>query len=211
MPGGGIARLLAGSPTFGPTILAGVTAANGGELSAAAYRQFLTVAQTLADSGDPINHARFLAESGSAAVHLIEVVGEPGVSLPDQVVPNAVEGAPLSGTEPLAAGLGLDPIDASGSGSALVRFSRGTHGSIISPAPGPRPDGAEAGAEDAATGLAVTTEMQTQTATFAASAGQSLPIADAAVIAPLDVAIEPATLLLPPPVSDVPVDEGSRP
>ena len=216
MPGGGIAQLLAASEAFGPTLLAGITAANGGELSAADYQRFLVTAQTVIDSGDPINHAGTLAESGGTALHLMEVVGEDGVSLPDQVIPNAVAGAPLAGTEPLARLLGLDAVVESAGGNALVRFSRGTHGSILSPAPLERLDDAgmpiQPTADELATGVAVTTEMQTQAATFAASAGQSVPIGNADVIAPLDVEIVEATVPTPAePAVDTPTEGGARP
>ena len=196
-PGGGIARLLAASPAFGPTILAGVTAGNDGTLTQAEYQQFLTIAQTLVDSGDPINHARLVAEGNATPLHLIEVVGEPDGSPPDQVIPNAVDGAPLSGTEPLADELGLIPERVAvedTSGSALVRFSRGTHGSLLDPTPVPAPDGAAPTEEALDTGRAVTGEMQSQTADFAESGGQTLPIGNAALIAPSDVEIRPAML-----------------
>ena len=157
MPGGGIAQLLANSQSFGPVINGGLAAA-GIETGSAQYNQFLAAAQTMVDSGDPINHATSLAANGTA-IHLIEVIG-------DAVIPNSVATAPLSGTEPLAAFLGLTAIDSSAAGGALVRFSAGDHGSII------RPDASPA----------ATIEMQTQIATFAARQGTALPITDTSVI-----------------------------
>ena len=190
MPGGGIAQMLAASPTFGPAIRAGVTASLGEDAGAAeieaSFARFLVAAQTLIDSGDPINHASLIDKS-STAIHLMEVIGEPPAFLPDQVIPNAVAVAPLSGTEPLAAELGLEAVAASTTGSsALVRFSRGDHSSLLRPG---APEGADEATQAAA--LAVTVEMQTQTATFAASGGQSLPITDSSVIAPVDAEIVP--------------------
>jgi len=215
MPGGGIAQLLANSPAFGPTLLAGISASREGGISPAEYQQFLVSAQTVIDSGDPINHAGALAADGGTALHLMEVVGEDGVSLPDQVIPNAVAGAPLAGTEPLAGLLGLEPVVDGAAGGALVRFSRGTHGSIIDPLPATRrdEDGEEIAPtpEEQATGLAVTTEMQSQMATFAATGGTMLPIADADVIAPLDVMIVPATLPVAPTVPAEPDVDEARP
>ncbi len=158
MPGSGIARLLANSGSFGPTINAGL-AANGAPEGSAAYDQFLLATQTVIDSGDPANHMASLAATGTP-VHLIEVIG-------DQTIPNAVEGAPFSGTEPMAALLGLQPVTATTNGGGLVRFSEGDHGSILSPA----------------ASLAATVEMQTQMATFAASNGTVLLISDSSVIA----------------------------
>ncbi|MFK8078057.1 MAG: Ig-like domain-containing protein [Granulosicoccus sp.] len=158
MSGGGIAQLLANSESFGPTINAGLAGA-GIETGSADYNSFLVAAQTMVDSGDPINHAAIVAASGATSVHLMEVVG-------DTVVPNAVATAPLSGTDPLARMLGLTQVDATTSGSAFVKFSAGDHGSILSPT----------------ASLETTVEMQTQTATFAATQGTVLPITDASVI-----------------------------
>jgi len=70
--------------------------------------------------------------------------------IPDQVVTGVVSGAALSGTEPLASLMGLPRIGDTSSGSALVRFLGGTHGSILDPT----------------ADLAVTTEIQTQVATL---------------------------------------------
>ncbi len=161
MPGGGIAQLLANSESFAPLINAGLAEADIVPGSAD-YNTFLTVAQTLLDSGDPINHAATLAQSGSTQLHMIEVLG-------DKVIPNSVATAPLSGTEPLARQLGLTQIVADSSNGGLVKFSIGDHGSILNPA----------------TSAAATVEMQRQTATFAATQGTQLPVTDSSVIAPL--------------------------
>lgn len=158
MPGGGIAQLLANSESFGPTITAGLASA-GIEAGSAAYQQFLTAAQTMIDSADPINHATTLAAEGSAGLHMIQVNG-------DTVVPNNVAVAPLSGTEPLARLMGLTQVDESSAVNSLVKFTAGDHGSIV------RPTGSEA----------AFAEMQKQSAGFAASQGTLLPITDTSVI-----------------------------
>jgi len=158
MPGGGIAQLLANSASFGPVIRAGL-AGEGVAPGSADFNSFLIAAQTLVDSGDPINHAAILGASGNTSIHMIEVIG-------DLVIPNNVPTAPLSGTDPLARVMGLTQVDSTSSGSALVVFSAGDHGSILDP-----------GAS-----LEATVEMQTQTATFAASSGALLPINNASVI-----------------------------
>lgn len=171
MPGGGIARLLANSGSFSPQIN-GALMQSGIEVGTPAYEQFFTVAQTLTDSGDPINHAAIIAEANDRSIHLMEVIG-------DSTIPNIVGSAPLSGTEPLAAQLGLTAIDMSddqGMG-ALVRFSVGGHGSILTPEPG----------------METFVEMQRQVATFAASGGQNIVITDASVIQPADMPPVPAT------------------
>jgi len=138
------------------------------------YEQFFTIAQTVTDAGDPINHAATLAANAPPPIHFVEVIG-------DTVIPNIVASAPLSGTEPLAAELGLSAIDATVMGqSGLVRFSAGGHGSLLSPEQG----------------LAPLMEMQRQVATFAASSGQIIEINDGSVIQPADmppVPTEPET------------------
>ena len=133
MAGGGIAKLLDGSASFGPRIAAGL-AAVGIIKGTPAYESYLIGAQTVLDAGDPINYATVAASLHP--IHLIEVVGGAG-SLPDQVVPNSVENAPLAGTEPLARVMGLQSashsvVDDKGV-RAIVRFTQGDHGSIISP------------------------------------------------------------------------------
>ncbi|MFK7996063.1 MAG: Ig-like domain-containing protein [Granulosicoccus sp.] len=153
MGGGGISRLLANSERFGPVINGGL-ASVGIETGSVAYNQFLTAAQTMIDSGDPINHAATLAAEGNTRIHFIEVIG-------DAVIPNSVATAPLSGTEPLVRQLGLPSVDTTVVDSgAIVRFTEGDHGSLLSP---------EAS-------LAATVEMQTQMAGFAASRGSALPV-----------------------------------
>lgn len=155
MPGGGIAQLLANSGAFGPLINGGLAAA-GIETGSAEFNQFLLAAQTLADSGDPINHAGFLASSGNATpLHMIQVLG-------DNVVPNAVATAPLSGTEPLARQLGLSQVADTSSSGGLVCFTQGTHSSLLLPVD--------------ATNPVIITEMQSEMAGFAATQGVNLPI-----------------------------------
>jgi pimeloyl-ACP methyl ester carboxylesterase len=158
MPGGGIAQLLANSVSFGPAINGGLAAA-GIATGSADYNSFLVAAQTLVDSGDPINHASTLAASGNTSIHMIEVIG-------DLVIPNNVATAPLSGTDPLARMMGLTQIDASAGGNSLVKFSAGDHGSILNPA----------------ASLEATVEMQRQMASFAATSGTQLPLTDTSVI-----------------------------
>jgi len=133
MAGGGIAKLLDGSATFGPRIAAGV-AAGGIIKGQPLYESYLVGVQTVVDSGDPINYGATAASLHP--IHLIEAVGGDGV-LPDQVVPNSVENAPLAGTEPLAKVMGLQSASQSvwndNGVRAIVRFTQGDHSSIISP------------------------------------------------------------------------------
>ncbi|MFO1495230.1 MAG: Ig-like domain-containing protein [Lysobacterales bacterium] len=170
VPGGGIANLLNGSPTFGPRIRAGIAAARGITTTDPSFpgllAQFLLITQTVIDSGDPINYARL---AGSERILLHEVVGG-GSVLPDQVVPNSVPGAPLSGTDPLIANLGLSTITASTTNAngirGVVRFIAGDHGSLLSPAASAR----------------ATVEMQTQMASMIASGGAQVVVTDTSVI-----------------------------
>lgn len=177
MPGGGIAKLLDGSASFGPRIAAGLQA-QGVIEGTDNYETFLRFAQTLVDSADPINYA--VAASTAHPIHMIEVVN-------DQVVPNhalaRAAGAPvgdrvllsgyLSGTEPLAALMGLslrpamdvpvtspETLTGADANHVLVRFNQGDHGSILSPAASPL----------------ATQEMQHETAEFLRNDGACLPI-----------------------------------
>ena len=156
VPGGGIARLLDGSPTFGPRIRAGLAAA-GVEAGTPDYDAFMVAAQTAVDSGDPINFS--VVATADKRLLMQEVVGG-GDVLPDQVIPNSVPGAPLSGTEPLIAALRswrrspADDAVADGIRGA-VRFLQGEHGSLLDPTDFP----------------AATAEMQGEMASMVASGG----------------------------------------
>ncbi|MDZ4812006.1 MAG: lipase [Pseudomonadota bacterium] len=170
VPGGGIARLLDGSPTFGPRIRAGLAAATppvvAGTLT---YDSFMGAAQQAVDSADPINFAALAVATGERIL-MHEVVGG-GAVLPDQVIPNSVAGAPLSGTEPLIRALGLPsitgPIAPNPAGiKGVVRFIVGDHGSLLSPAASP----------------AATVEMQTQMASYIVSNGTAVQVTNTSVI-----------------------------
>ena len=160
VPGGGIANLLAGSETFGPVIRAGLAAA-GVAPDSPDFAQFLLAAQTVVDSADPINWGATTVLNNT--VLLQQVRG-------DAVVPNAVPGAPLAGTEPLIRIMGLAPITGSTQDPmgirGAVRMVQGGHGSLLSPA-----DGA-----------AVTAEMQGQAASMVASGGAAVQIGNTSLI-----------------------------
>jgi len=173
MAGSGIAKLLDGSPDIGPAIEAGLEA-KGLTKGTPAYAQFLAVAQTVIDKGDPANYA-----AGTMANHntlSLEVVGGSS-SQPDQVVPNRVRPSypgtstdtirsPTSGSTPLARLLiGTPPnqieTDPSAAGDYLIRYTAGGHASLLSPA-------ASANA---------TKEMQTNVARFLESGGTNVTFA----------------------------------
>jgi pimeloyl-ACP methyl ester carboxylesterase len=175
--GGAIPKLLDASKSYGPIITAGL-AASGVAENTDSYETFMRFAQTLTDSGDPINFA--VAAKTNHPLHLTEVVG-------DLVVPNsAMAGAAsatqdfvgisafLSGTDALARVMGVDQtiaaLDITGIAASqkvsptglgvLVKFKQGSHGSLIDPS----------------SNLAVTQEMQRQTVNFIATNGVCLPI-----------------------------------
>ncbi len=159
-PGGGIANLLIGSPTFGPRIIGGLAAA-GVEQGTTTFDLFVLATQTTVDAADPVNLAGFAALQNNILLH--EILG-------DQVVTNTVPGAPLSGTEPLIAALGLTSYSESAFNpdglDAAVRFTEGDHGSLLSPAASP----------------AATAEMQGQMAAFQATGGTTLNVTNTDVI-----------------------------
>ncbi|HET8897448.1 MAG TPA: Ig-like domain-containing protein [Rhodanobacteraceae bacterium] len=163
--GGGIARLLDGSVSIGPQVRAGLAAA-GVVQGTPQYDSFFMAAQTVIDAADPINFAPLLAGKG---VLLQEVVGS-DVSPTDQVVPNNVAGAPLSGTDPLIPAMGLTQITATTQSAAplhvVTRFLSGVHGSLLSPAADP----------------AVTTEMQTEMASLILNQGHAVQVAVPSVL-----------------------------
>jgi Pla-1/cef family extracellular lipase len=192
VPGGGLAALLIESPSFGSLIQGSVLAGSGTTLGNAfigfigtnatcagdigcnfndfvatldatslaeiggLVGQFGFAAQTITDPADPINYAAGLVALGTP-IYMSEIVGDGVNNLSDQVIPNQTvnPGFTFGGTEPLAAFLGLTGVDADNSpqASGIVRFTDGSHSSLLDPT----------------TSLGVTTEMQTQTATFFAA------------------------------------------
>ncbi len=169
MPGGGIVKLLNGSDSFGPAIRADLAGAGIVE-GTPDFEAFLWGAQTAIDSMDPINYAAALGASG-LPIHFIEVVGGGGGGgLPDAVVPNSVPLAPLSGSSPTIATMGLTKIIvdtvAGGGIQGSVHFIEGEHSSILDPT----------------TNAAATAEMQAQTVEFAVTSGTSLTLVDETLV-----------------------------
>ncbi|MGH8042272.1 MAG: hypothetical protein ACREPN_09545, partial [Rudaea sp.] len=164
VPGGGVVRLLDASPTFGPVIHAGLAQA-GLTQGTPTYDAFMGAAQTVVDSGDSINFAFATAGKSILAQEVVGDANHPS----DQVIPNIVPTAPLSGTEPLLAALGLSSIAHTTQAASIrgvVRFTQGTHGSLLDPSSGP----------------AVTAEMQGEMASMIASGGQAVIVANPSVI-----------------------------
>jgi len=179
MPGGGIAKLLDGSATFGPVIAAGLSA-NGVIKGTAEYESFMAATQMVLDSGDPLNYAA--AAATGRGIHMIEVVG--GNSSPaDQVIPNdvlAVDGtvpSPTAGTDPLWRAMGLSLTNSTTLGTNLlsvVQFNAGHHSSLLSPF--------DALGNNDPLSAQVLAEMQGQTSNFIDSNGAELTISNPSVI-----------------------------
>ena len=163
MPGGGIAKLLDGSASFGPRIAAGL-AAKGVLKGTADYESFLGATQTVVDSGDPLNYAGGAAEG--RGVLLFEVLGD--LVVPNNVYADAPEGTVpslLAGTDPLAFFMGLTPVTATTTGSdlaALVKFDSGNHSVLLDPTADP----------------VVWSTMQKAMATFLASDGALIDLGE---------------------------------
>lgn len=186
MGGSAVAKILDGSASFGSVIADGL-AANGVLKGTSDYESFLGAAQTVVDSADPVNYSLDAAGySPSAAANrgllFFEVVGDSVLgNLSDLVVPNTVPDAndtsgtipaPLAGTEPQLALLGLTQVNATipPGGKLLVttKYIAGTHSSLLDPAPS----------------SAVTTEMQTEAASFLGSGGTALTVDNTVLQAP---------------------------
>ncbi|WP_421246224.1 VolA/Pla-1 family phospholipase [Aeromonas sanarellii] len=199
MPGGGIAPLLLNSPTFGPTIQMSVLTSGSAALktaftayapncktavptcfvneflpsldaatqasAASTLQSYSFAAQSVLDSADPINLGSGIA--ASFPLFATEVVGDGALSLSDRVIPNSIATAPLGGTEPLFKVLALQPLTATGAASHhAARFVAGGHSSLLAPDEDFDPTGA------------VTTEMQTQFASFFMSGGTAVKVTD---------------------------------
>ncbi|MDR3418573.1 MAG: hypothetical protein P4L83_20575 [Nevskia sp.] len=200
-PGGGVGKLLDASKSFGPPIAAGL-AGNGLQQGSDDYETFLRFAQTLVDSGDPVNYGA--AASAGHAIDMIEVIG-------DTVVPNSapttcpanlnpttifspaqlVTGCPatatedvviqtgyLSGTDPLIAAQGLTvigPVNPPIASPDVVKAAKLDY--VVKFAQGTHGSVlSPAGPGGATQFLAVTQEMQSEAAQFLASDGQCLAV-----------------------------------
>ncbi|MGL5498797.1 MAG: VolA/Pla-1 family phospholipase [Aeromonas sobria] len=205
MPGGGIAPLLLNSPSFGPTIKMSVLTSGSPELkagftayapncktaaancfvneflpsldsatqagAASTLQSYTLAAQSVLDSADPINLGSGVAKS--FPLFATEIVGDGALSLPDQVIPNSIASAPLGGTEPLFRVLGLQELKGSGvipAGHYAARFLKGGHSSLLAPD------------ENFDQAGAVTTEIQTQFASFFMSGGAVVKVTDDTLI-----------------------------
>ena len=203
MPGGGIAPLLLNSPTFGPTIKMGVLTSGSAELkagftayapncktavptcfvneflpslsttqqaaAASTLQSYSFAAQSVLDSADPINLGSGI--KSSFPLFATEIVGDGALSLSDQVIPNSIASAPLGGTEPLFKVLALQPLTATGAASHnAARFVAGGHSSLLAPDENFDPSGD------------VTTEMQSEFASFFMSGGTAVKVTNGSLL-----------------------------
>ncbi|MGL6391813.1 VolA/Pla-1 family phospholipase [Aeromonas hydrophila] len=203
MPGGGIAPLLLNSPTFGPTIKMGVLTSGSAELkagftayapncktavptcfvneflpslsttqqaaAASTLQSYSFAAQSVLDSADPINLGSGI--KSDFRLFATEIVGDGALSLSDQVIPNSIASAPLGGTEPLFKVLALQPLTATGAASHnAARFVAGGHSSLLAPDENFDPSGD------------VTTEMQSQFASFFMSGGTAVKVTNGSLL-----------------------------
>jgi hypothetical protein len=187
-PGGVLSNILTTSPSFAPTVNAGL-AASGVLPGTTVYNQFFRDHQTVIDAGDPVNYVALA--TAQHPIHLLQVVGatptpagcSPAAALgcPDQVVPNLTTQALITASAygPAGAAGALMRIKApttappvpvigpAGGFRAFVNFVNGDHGSII----------------DDVVPL-VTAEMQGEAISFALSGGAEIVINVPPVIEP---------------------------
>ena len=176
-PGAGIAKLLENSPSIGARVLAGL-GQSGLTQGTSNLELFFNVSQASLDSVEPHNFAGSLVESGTQ-VYLNEIYGDgSNRATQDQTIPVAADvayagnytaplgmalPAPLAGTEPLIMQLEAATITgnaAAETGANVVRFTAGTHTTIIRPTD--------------ATGEAVFADMATNIISFFADNGGTI-------------------------------------
>jgi hypothetical protein len=107
VPGGGLAKLLENSQTFGPRIVGALTSPSGFNLTQGgdSFESLQYVYQATVDSADPINFGG-LMQLTQTPYSVIESVG-------DTVIPNSVDSAPLAGTDPMIAAFNATQVDTS--------------------------------------------------------------------------------------------------
>jgi len=165
----------------------------------AGVSQFAFAAQAALEAGDPTNYMQLLKASETPTL-VFEVVGEgtEDGSKPDQTIPNTVSTDPLKqigGTTGLASQLGLEQVSATkyddgNTVSGIVRFTNGTHGSLLSAS---QSEESLAVAPNALKNAAVNQEMQNMAAAFISQNGQIIPVSASITISVPDVGDVPVT------------------
>jgi dienelactone hydrolase len=139
-----VTQIMVNSATFGPSIKAGLAAANV-NVGTSNYERFLYAIQSVVESGDPVSFSQALGSLSTPV--LLQQVKD------DAVIPNNNANTPLMGTEAMArlmgmTQLGLGPTSL---GKGIVKMNAGVHTSLLRPA----------------TDLGhITTELQIQVVTF---------------------------------------------
>ncbi|UTP72168.1 hypothetical protein NLG07_09175 [Alteromonas sp. LMIT006] len=195
-PGGGVANFLLESQAFSPLIKALLTAGSSTEFQAylvenqvnpadqaalitayatfyaalpaagqaaidGVFNEFVFAAGTVLDAGDPMNYAALIGSN--TPVVGFTVVGDGTPENPSDTVIPAITTNQLYGQIPYWRAMGATQVSSSQTGEDLkgyVLFNEGAHGSSLNPTPS----------------AAVTTEIQTQIATFLLSGGMSIPV-----------------------------------
>ncbi|MEM0514386.1 VolA/Pla-1 family phospholipase [Pseudoalteromonas sp. YIC-827] len=142
--------------------------------------EFAFAAQTALDAGDASNYAMRVKDL-NIPVYTGVVVGDGAQNKADTVIPPTVASNPIAGTMPLALLMGAtvtsQPQMTQAPQSYLVRFSKGHHGTLLTPAANLS---AGATAQDSA---AANMEMQQQVAAYLKSKGTVLAVTNTDVIA----------------------------
>ena len=139
--------------------------------------QFAFAIQTAVDAADSNSLASKVASQGTAIYQNV-VVGDGMGNPADTVIPPYSTVSPVSGTVPSGLFMGLTPVATSQvsevPASYLVKFTKGHHGSVLTPAPAYGVTAADAAAANA--------EMQSQIASFLASRGLMLQVTNTTVV-----------------------------
>lgn len=128
--------------------------------------QFVFAVQSMIDDVDPNNYTAAYRATNTPTLYT-EIWGEGDPTKWDQVIPPLASRSPIAGGEPLAAMLGLPAItetttsaDGETPVSGFLRFDVGAHSSLLDPS----------------SSAVLTTEMQTQIATFFGSNALTIPV-----------------------------------
>jgi Pla-1/cef family extracellular lipase len=139
--------------------------------------QFAFAIQTAVDSADGNSYGSKIASQGTAVYQNV-VIGDGANNLEDTVIPATTSTSLVAGTVPSALLMGLTPVATTQQSatpmSYLVKFTKGHHGSLLTPAP--------SGGATAAEAAAATAEMQGQVASYLASRGLVLQVANTAIV-----------------------------
>jgi Pla-1/cef family extracellular lipase len=144
------------------------------------FTQFSFAAQSVLDSGDPTNYAATVSALGTP-IYLNVVVGDGDENKADQVIPPTTTANPIAGTIPLGNLMGLSTVSTSQplsdtAASYLVKFTKGHHGSVLTPAQDEAQAATVQGSADA------NAEMQMQIATYLAARGHMLLVTNEDVV-----------------------------